>query len=249
MNTTKTQQNAIEEFEIVCNETAALVPVDPDREAIVRALASVVKRLEVLPTTVYGLEVTDETSLRKAEYIMEEISDLSKLTEDALSEQVSKAFQTHRRWTGLKGLLLNPLGVLKTNVKRKVIFHQETVIKAADAQRRKLQAEADEKARREREALEKKAAEAKRPETQEKHREAAELVAAPIINVEVPKTSVRINYRWTAEVKNFSDFFKAISDDSQHQGFVKVELSKLARAKSANDRFEVPGIVFRKVAV
>jgi len=30
---------------------------------------------------------------------------------------------------------------------------------------------------------------------------------------------------------------------------VKVELSKLARAKSANDRFEVPGIVFRKVAV
>lgn len=107
------------------------------------------------------------------------------------------------------------------------------------AEQRRLQAEADERARRDREALEKKAAKMKTEAKQEEYRERAAAVVAPV--VQVPKTTPKVAGVTTRRV------WKWKVDDALvvPREFLMIDKPRLDQiARSLGDQLKVPGITF-----
>lgn len=93
---------------------------------------------------------------------------------------------THSAWkktTAGEATLLTPLTDAESTVKRKMIDYANAEEALRIAEQKRLQAEADEVARRERERLEKAAARLKTPEKAAEKMEAAAMIVAPVVEV------------------------------------------------------------------
>lgn len=156
-----------------------------------------------------------------------------------------RLFKTHRRWTGLIAMFTVPLEEPAKIIKQKIIAYQEAEAEEAAKETLRLQAAADEAARKERERLEKLAASRKTPELQEAYREQAEAVVAPVIYVEPPKSSVRSQKRW--KVKSFD--LTQMGIPAEVQGFVEVNITNLERSKAYNNMLTVKGVEFHQVTI
>lgn len=97
---------------------------------------------------------------------------------------IKQAYDLHKTLVGRKKLIDDPLKESESIDKQKMLTYQRAQDEKRRAEQLRLQALADEKARRERELLAKKAAQAKKPETQQRYQEAAAAVVAPVVNVE-----------------------------------------------------------------
>ena len=117
----------------------------------------------------------------------------------------------------------------------------------AAEQQRKLQAIADEKARRERERLEKEAEKLKTPELKEERMEEAAAVVAPEVKIEGPAKveGVSVSMKWKARVTDINALIKAAKPGSVASTFVEFNSkSATAFAKSTRGKVEVPGVEF-----
>lgn len=132
-----------------------------------------------------------------------------------------------------------PLAEAEGIVKRAMTTYETRVKQEAEAERRRLQAEADERARRDKAALEKIAAAAKKPETQERYREQAAAVIAPVIAVEAPAPKVAgISTRqvWHARV---------VDPLKVPREFLMIDEKKLEQyARAMKEGAAVPGVEF-----
>lgn len=243
--------NKIETVEAVVAETNAVVPVsDSIRSVLVRDLAPVAERLAHYEEAAL-MPVVNRQDAEQAALVCEEIAVDIKAVKghEVLSKITSGLHQLHRRWTGLVGDFVTPMDTAKRAIKQNILKWENDERKKAEAEQRRLQAIADEQARRERERLEKLAEQRKTPEVKEAYREQAAQVAAPVINVAAPVTNIRRSKRWTVKAVDEAAFYAALAQDKNLRGYVDINNNRLARAKAANPTLEISGITFDQVVV
>lgn len=135
----------------------------------------------------------------------------------------------------------------------------------AEAQRKKEQDKRDEEARLRREAQETENAEERvrlEKEADRKAKEAdahaeqvevreenADAVETTQVHVAAPVQKGGSRLQWFATVIAPAQFFQALSTQPQLQGFVKVDLAAMKRAKAANPLTEIPGVKFEQKRV
>jgi len=119
--------------------------------------------------------------------------------------------------------------------------------KAEDARRAVAKAKGDERARLEAaaNAADRKAAAANIKS--EAKTEAAAAVFAPTVHVQAAKTGMRKSTAWTVKGINEAEFYGALVNNPSFRGFVEINKTRLARAKSANPSMEITGIAFEQV--
>ncbi len=120
------------------------------------------------------------------------------------------------------------------------------------AEQRKLQAQADEAARRERERLEREAAKLKTPEKIQERLEQAAAVQAPVITLQTPTAGVKgasTRTTWKARVVDMSALIAAATPGSVAASLLAVNQSAAdAFARSTKGAVPVPGIEFYPVS-
>lgn len=130
-----------------------------------------------------GLVVRDQATRDEAMDYLRAVKQTQKRVEDYFGPLKKAA---HDSWKGIVAKqkeLLDPLGDAERMAKSAIVKYDTEQERDRQAERRRLQAEADERARREREAIERKAASMKTEAKREEYREAAEAVVAPVIEV------------------------------------------------------------------
>jgi hypothetical protein len=240
--------NEVIDIELVVNETQVTIE-EPIKLALVGDLKPIADRMAAYHQEVTEAVISTEGDAKDAAECCDNIAADIKTVKDheVLSRITDGLFKLHRRWTGLRDAIVAPLEADRKTLKNKVIAWQENERMKAEALQRKLQADADEKARREREALEKKAASVKKVETRERHLEAAAEVVAPVVYVAAPKSSLRVSRVWAVTSINQDEFFTALATHPEMRGYVEIKQASLQRSKAANQALTVPGVRFDQV--
>jgi hypothetical protein len=131
----------------------------------------------------------------------------------------------------------------KRTIRGTVVAWQNEQQRLAAERQRKLQAEADERARLERERLEKKASTYKTEAKKQEVMAQAEAVIAPTVTVEAPK-AIGVRRVWKCVEVDLPKFLAAAVSDANLHGYIEVALTRLERAKSANPSLTVAGCTF-----
>lgn len=250
----KTRRNAvnkIETVEQVVAETNAVVPVsDGIRETLVRDLQPIAARLEEYAQAAQ-MPIESPSGAEAGALVCKRIADDIKAVKghDVLSKITSGLHQLHRKWTGVVGEFVTPMDAARRQIKSNVLKWEHAEREKAEAEQRRLQAIADEAARKERERLEKQAAKYKTEERREAVLEQAAQVAAPVINVAAPVTNIRRSKRWTVKAVDEAAFYAALAQDKNLRGYVEIDRNRLARAKAANTSTEIAGVEFSQITV
>jgi len=154
-----------------------------------------------------------------------------------------KAHEAHKAITMQEAAMLKPLQDAENSLKRNMLtFYAEQERIRINAQR-KLQAAADEAARKERERLEREASKLKTPELREQRMEQAASVIAPVVTVAsvAPVVSGQsIRKTWTAKVVDVSLV--------PREWMVVNEKALDSFAKATKGAVKVPGVEFVEVA-
>ena len=247
---TQTQETELIELEVMTREAQALVPVDKDKAEMVEALKSVKGRFEGYGTYAASLKIVTKDDAENAGAFLDGIAEDIATVESATKSWKDKAFQFHRKITGLCNLFTGPLETHRKAIKGKVIAWTTEQERIAEKQRALAQAELDKKAEAERQRLLRKAAAAKRPETAERKREEAAAIVAPVVHIEAPKpVGVKMQKRWNAQVEDVALFLHAAINDPNLTGYIAIDTTKLARGKSANTSMLIAGIKFYQTTV
>jgi len=234
------------ELEAVVAATNAVTVPDAVRAALVKDLGPLAGRIEEFNALAQSFVVADEATAMQAARICDEIATGVKLVKEheILTKITTGLHGLHRRWTAFRDTFVAPLEASRKTLKGKVISWQEAERAKAEAEQRRLQAEADAKARAEQERLLKKAAACKTVEKQEQYQQQAASVAAPRVTVVAPKAGVKVQRVWVVKAIDLNAFYAALAQRSDLRGFVTIDRVRLARAKAANTAVEVPGVEF-----
>lgn len=172
-----------------------------------------------------------------------------KVVENAIKTHKESSRKRWLSWCGLENVFLDPFDKAHKIIKGKAIAWQERERLAALAEQNRLQAIADEAARKEKERLEKLAASRKTEEKKEMYREQAAAVVPSVIHVAPPPKAVKSSRRWKVASYDLAAFVEAAAKDKSLLGYLTLETGKLERTKSSNAMFEAKGIRFEQVLV
>ena len=237
----------IEEAIAACNQMQVSNPI---KDALVADLRPIAKRLPEYAAATKA-PVSTQSEADSAELVCKAIADDVKLVkgQEVLSQITDGLHQLHRKFVGLRDMFLTPLENNRREIKGKIIRWQEVEAEKARALQRKLQAEADEKARLEREKMLNKMKSVKTPEKKEQYQATAAAVIAPTITIEAPRTTIKTSKRWAVKAINQDAFFGALVSDKQLRGYVNIKESSLVRTKAANPSMEIAGVEFEQRTV
>ncbi len=253
MSTEQNGVHPIAQLEVVITDTSALAVKDADRVALVATLKSIAERVPQAAQIADSLVIKSQTDAEEAARMRDVMLQNAATAEGALREfnggQVAKLYRLWRASTDLIALFTDPFNDAAKKLKGKIIDYNEAQAEKARKEQARLQAEADERARRERDRLTKAAEKLKTPSLREQRMEVAAQVVAPQIYVPVPKAAVKTQKRWTVESIDKAKYFEAAAKDRSLQGFVEINTQALVRAKAANSLMDVPGVVFRQVVI
>lgn len=243
--------NKIETVEQVVAETNAVVPVsDNIRAVLVRDLAPVAARIAEYEQAA-KMPIESKQGADSAALICGRIADDIKVVKghEVLSKITSGLHQLHRRWTGMVGEFVTPMETARRQIKSNAFKWEQDEREKAEAEQRRLQAIADEAARKERERLEKQAAKYKTEERREAVLEQAAQVQAPVVQVAAPVVNIRRQKRWVVKAVDEAAFYAALAQDKNLRGYVDINNNRLARAKAANPSMEIAGVEFSQITV
>ena len=241
--------NELNELEVMARETTDVAITNELKAALVRDLSPVAGRLVKYEAAARSITVANEAEAEEAAQICVAIAaDITAVNNhDILQKIIEGLFKLHRRATAFRALFIGPMERDRKTIKSKVIAWQEGERKKAEEIQRKLQAEADAKAARERDALLKKAESVKSPEKQEAYREQAASVIAPTVHIEAPKGGLRTSKAWKVKNIDQDGFFKALANRPDLRGYVEIKTTNMERSKAANPSMEIPGCVFEQI--
>lgn len=230
--------------------SAAVVPQSM-RQIIVNDLGPIAERLDGYAEKAATVQVLNEKDAAYAAAICDQIAaDVKAVKDHQLLAGIITGFHgLHKRLVGLRDAFVVPLEGSRKQIKGKVIAWQTEEQEKAAAEQRRLQAIAEEKARKEREALEKKAAAYKSDEKREAALEQAATVVAPVIQVFAPKSTLRVSRRWKVKSVDALELMKAACVDTNLGGYIEVKTAALERSKAANPSLTIPGVVFEQVTI
>lgn len=209
-------------------------------------------RADTLATVMESLTIATPDDYHDAAEYLKTTKSLIKEIEACFGPLKQKASEAHKLIVAEEKKQLAPLVAAELLVKRRMLGYQDEQNRIAQAEQRRLQAIADEKARKEREELERKAAAAKKPETKAKWEEAAAQVApAPVIHVataapKVAGTSIRKT--WKAAVVDHAAFFKFVCESKRDDLILVNDKALDSYAKSMAERASMPGVKFTEVS-
>jgi hypothetical protein len=245
MSSEQVEQAELVEIEKAVEACNAVAVPDPVRVALVRDLKPIANRLAQYSAATAMTVANKEQADEAAQVCTAIAADIATVKQhEVLSKITDGLHQLHRRFTGLRDLFVAPMEFNRRTLKAKVVAWQEEERRKAEELTRKLQAEANAKAAKEREAMLKKAAALKTPEKAEAIRQQAAAVIAPTIHIEAPKSGLRVSKAWTVKNIDLDGFYAALATRPDLRGFVEINNTRLARAKAANPNMEVPGVVF-----
>ena len=207
-------------------------------------------RQELSPviTKAGSIQIYNAEDYEFAAGFLKEVKGAQKKVADFWAPLKKKAHESWKGLTAKEAEMLQPLQSAEETVKFKLLSFQREEEKKRLEEQRKLQAEADERARRERERLIKEAEKLKSPGLKEQRMAEAEMVEAPVITVqkETPKVSgISTRKVWKAEVIDKKAFLQAAVNDNNLVGFITVDLSALNRVAGATKgAVNYPGIRF-----
>jgi len=202
-------------------------------------------RSEVAPVVMNAasMVVTNPAEYTIASDFLKTIKGAQKKVTDFFAPMKQKAHEAHKAITQQESAMLKPLQDAEATLKRNLlVFYQDQERVRIEAQR-KLQAEADEAARKERERLEREAAKLKTPELREQRLEQAAAVIAPVVTVAsvAPVVSGQsVRKTWTAKVVDVSLV--------PREWMVVNEKALDSFAKATKGAVKVPGVEFVEVA-
>ena len=213
----KQMENALELIQ-------ASAVADPIRAKLMRDFAAVSQRINEYAASAANLEVNDEETARQGAHLERAImDDIAAIKSHEVLEKIIAGLHTlHRTWTGIRGRFIEPLEEARGVVRRKVIAWTQAEREKIEAERRRLQ-----------ELANARAAETGTP--------------AAKVDLPVPAAPIRTSRVWQAAVADEDAFFQALAKEPGLRGFVKIELTKLARAKAANQTLEIKGIDFQQI--
>ncbi len=207
-------------------------------------------RQEVSPvvTEAYSIVVQNAQQYSGAAEFLKMLKDAQKKVKEYFEPMKTNAYQAWKEICAKENQMLDPLGKAEAEVKTKMLTFQREEEERRIAEQRRLQAIADEKARKERERLQKEAEKLKTPELKEKRMAEAESVIAPVIQVqpETPKIDgISTRSIWKAEVISKIDFVKAAINDQNLLALLGIDLAKLNKiAQATKGQISYPGIRF-----
>jgi hypothetical protein len=193
-----------------------------------------------------GLAVRNADEYKLAFEKVKEIKAVRKRWTDYWSPLKTKAHATWKEIVGKEKEGTDICDNAELIAKRKAdAWRQEEERKAAEEQRR-LQAEADRQARRERERLEKEAAKLKTPELKQERLEQAAAVEAPVVAVEKPAVEgVSVRTTTKARLVDMNALIAAATPGSVAASFLEFnEKAANAFARSTKGSVKVAGIEF-----
>lgn len=237
------------ELELVVDGTADLALLHSDRTQLFETLRPIAGRIQ--DHIVYAKEVvvTNTEQAKKAAAMIDLMDEDVATAECAIREAggglMDKLFKMHRTLSGIIGRF-TVVRDAKRIVKSKISAFQEAEKRRAEEERARLQAKLDEDARRERERLLKQAEKLVTPALKEQRIEQANAVVATQIHVAAPAPVVKTQKRWFVKSVDPVAFVKAAANDNSLLGYITIDQTKLARAKSANSMAEIPGVVFEQ---
>jgi len=239
------------ELEAATDAVNALTIPDPVRQALVLDLGPIAGRIATYQVRADALVVTNEAEAIEAAALCHEIAKDIKAVKghDVLAKIKNGLHKAHRQFTGLENCFIDPLAAIGKGTKGKLIAYQQKVEAEAKAEERRLQAIEDERARKEKAALEKRAASLKTLEKKEEALAAAAAVTSHTVTVQAPKAGVMMQKRWAVKELNLATFLQACIADGNLLGYVTIDMNKLARAKSANTMLTIPGVEFHQKVV
>ncbi len=207
-------------------------------------------RQEVSPViaTANSLTVTNAEEYSYGTDFLKKIKEAQKKVTDYFSPMKTRAHETWKQICNQENEVLVPLKSAEDTTKRKLIDWKMEDDRKREAERRRLQAEADERARIERERLEKQAEKLKTPELKEQRLEQAQNTVAPVIEVQtaVPKVEgISMRKTWKAELTDKTAFVKAAANDPNLMALLSVDMSALNKiATATKGGVTYPGVRF-----
>lgn len=244
----QTEQEVITAELVVEQANKPVVSGDAAQE-LIAVVGPIIARRDQYAVQASKIVVTNAEEANAATALLEAIAKDGKAVTAAIANFKQEANRRWKLWTSFENFFLDPFEACRKSIKGKVISWQEAERIKAEAEQRRLQAKADEEARRERERLEKQAANLKTEEKREAKLEQAAQVIAPTIHVEAPKSAVKMQRRWVAKIVDQRAFIAEAAIRPELMGYVEISVSKLARAKSANGMFECKGVEFNQEIV
>lgn len=207
-------------------------------------------RQEVSPViaAANSLTITNAEEYSYGTEFLKKIKETQKRVTDHFSPMKTKAHEAWKQVCFQENEVLVPLKNAEDTTKRKLINWKIEDDRKREEERRRLQAEADEKARIERDRLAKQAEKLKTPELKEQRLEQAQNIVAPIIEVQtaVPKVEgISVRKTWKAELTDKAVFIKAAANDPNLMALLTVDMSALNKIASATKGgVTYPGVRF-----
>jgi len=164
----------------------------------------------------------------------------------------SKAHATWKEICDQEKTLLDPLRLAEETAKRKLLSWKIEDDRRRAEEQRRLQAIAEEQARKERERLEKQAEKLKTPELREERMDQAANIIAPVVEVQsaVPDIKgISVRKTWKAQLTDKVEFVKAAVSDPTLMAMLIVDISALDKiAKATKGGVNYPGVRFYEEA-
>jgi hypothetical protein len=202
-------------------------------------------KAEVMPVAIdaAAMVVTNAEQYAVASEFLKTIKGAQKKVVDFFAPMKQKAHEAHKAITQQESATLKPLQDAETSLKRNLLTFYNEQERIRQEEQRKLQAAADESARKERERLEREAAKLKTPELKAERLEQAASVIAPVVSVAsvAPVVSGQsIRKTWTANVVNL--------ELVPREWLVVNEKALDAFAKATKGAVKVAGVEFVEVS-
>jgi hypothetical protein len=190
--------------------------------------------------------VSNPDQYREAGEFLKLVKAAQKKVEDWFAEPVKAAHQAWKALTNRRDDTMQPLLGAERTIKNKMVAYANEQERIRRAEQERLQAEADEKARQERERLEKQAAKIKTPDLKHARMDQAAAVVAPVVVVASVAPSVSgqsLRKTWRARITDPKAAVAAVLQWPDWASYVSLnggEFNRLAaRTKGAT---AVPGV-------
>ena len=236
--------------EIVIEESnTALVPAT-EAGLLLATLAPIKDQAAGYRTYAEGLAIATQDEAKRNVGMMASMTADVKTAKSALEPYVKAAFARHRNWTGLQSAIVADIEAAYKTAKSKGIMWDQEQARIARELQDKINRENEERARKEREALEAKAASMKTEAKKEEYlQKAEEVFVPPPVYIPPPKSGIKSREMPVAEVTDRAAFLAAAIQHPEYQGFIEIDTTKLARMWGVNPLFAPAGITFSKRTV
>jgi len=259
---TKMNTEPFTSLEWVIGRTNALALRDERHDKLVESVRRCQAAISELITQAETITVTDQSENQRAALVRTQLKEWTELTEDLFQPHVSAAHEVHSMWTTMRGLVVNPAKDAAHTLKRACLDFEAEQERQRLAEQARLQAEADELARKERERLEKEAARLKTPEKKAERLAAAAAVVPPVVFVPKAAPVVSSRRKWVVTKFEKNVFIRNAAVSPVLLGYCEehcfpngnfrelvLSAQRLCSAKAANPELELPGITFRQDVV